>query len=150
MAHSPFTIANVFLAKGFQEVLPITPMKLNKLIYIAHGVALAVTAQPLISEAIQAWQYGPVIKSIYRQFKKFGNSLITEYAPVTEYSNLTEQQNFIITSVWDKYKFIDPIILSALTHQAGTPWDQCWNPQEQNIIIQDEVIKNYYKSFLNE
>ena len=149
MAHSPFIIANVFLGKGLQEGWPITPMKLNKLIYIAHGVTLAVTDQPLIDEHIQAWKYGPVIGSIYHKFKNFGNNSITELAPVTEPSSLTEDQNFIVTSVWNKYKPIDPIALSALTHQAGTPWDEYWNLQK-NTIIPNEAIKNYYKSFLNE
>ena len=53
-------IANFFL---WQE--QITQMKLHKLLYYAAGWHLGFTGEPLFDEDIEAWQYGPVVPSIY-------------------------------------------------------------------------------------
>jgi uncharacterized phage-associated protein len=82
MTHNPIAIANYFieLAKF------ITPMKLQKLVYFAHGWCLALADKPLINEKIEAWQYGPVVSSLYREFKKYGNEGIT--SPAVEFKHL--------------------------------------------------------------
>ncbi|QLH42366.1 MAG: DUF4065 domain-containing protein [Coxiellaceae bacterium] len=55
-------------------------MKLAKLIYVAHGWSLALNDVPLIDEAVQAWKFGPVIESVYHEFKHFGNDVINSLA----------------------------------------------------------------------
>ena len=49
----------------------ITPMQLIKLVYIAHGYMLGKHGRPLLDEAVQAWQYGPVVPSVYQAVKSF-------------------------------------------------------------------------------
>src|SRR5882762_236012 len=80
MAYDPKSIANVFLALAEAEGKHLTPLQLIKLVYIAHGWYLALTQKPLISEQAEAWQYGPVIPSLYQEFKGFGNSFIKRRA----------------------------------------------------------------------
>ena len=61
-------------ANWFIQSLPsLTPLKLQKLIYYAHGWHLAIRNAPLIDEVIEAWEYGPVVPNVYHEFKKFGN-----------------------------------------------------------------------------
>ncbi|MFQ5632018.1 MAG: Panacea domain-containing protein, partial [bacterium] len=52
-------IANYFIDFARKDGVAISPMKLQKLVYFAHGYYLAITGQPLIEEEIQAWRYGP-------------------------------------------------------------------------------------------
>jgi len=61
-------VANYFLDLGLRESIPITPLKLQKLVYFAHGWYLGFTGEPLLNEGIQAWEYGPVIPSLYHDF----------------------------------------------------------------------------------
>jgi len=44
-------------------------MKLQKLVYYAHGWHLALNNEPLIDEQVECWQYGPVISSLFHEFK---------------------------------------------------------------------------------
>ena len=42
--------------------------------YFANGILLAHTngKQRLVNEKFQAWEFGPVVPSIYHEFKQFG------------------------------------------------------------------------------
>ncbi len=43
----------------------ITQLKLQKLMYIAQGIHLALYDAPLFKEEIEAWQHGPVVRELY-------------------------------------------------------------------------------------
>ena len=77
-------IANYFIEKSLDSGVDLTPMKLNKLVYIAHGWYLGLSDRPLIGEAAQAWKYGPVIPSIYHRFKAYGGAQITSLEPAND------------------------------------------------------------------
>jgi uncharacterized phage-associated protein len=51
-------------------------MKLIKTVFIAHGFYLASKDKPLVNEFVQAWKYGPVIDSVYHEFKGLGHKPI--------------------------------------------------------------------------
>jgi uncharacterized phage-associated protein len=56
-------IANSILDECEKRGIRLTPMKLQKLLYLAHGYYVAITGQPLIDEDFEAWKYGPVAPS---------------------------------------------------------------------------------------
>src|SRR5258708_36262190 len=79
--YSALAVANYFLGLAKANRVTLDPMKLQKLIYFAHGWHLALyDGEPLINEEIQAWQYGPVVQSVYHEFKQFGADPITKLA----------------------------------------------------------------------
>lgn len=84
--HNPLAIANYFIELAKNDDNLVSPMKLQKLVYFAHGWCLALADKPLINEKVEAWQYGPVVGSLYREFKKYGNEGIT--SPVVELKHL--------------------------------------------------------------
>jgi len=85
MPYDPKAIANYFLELAERDNRPLSPMKIQKLIYYANGWYLGITGEPLIDEQVEAWTFGPVIPSIYREFREFGNRPITERATNIEY-----------------------------------------------------------------
>src|SRR5690348_2726800 len=80
MPYDPRAVANYFLDLASVDGESISPLKLQKLLYFGHGWHLAITGEPLLSERIRAWKYGPVVESIYYQFRRFGNRPITTRA----------------------------------------------------------------------
>lgn len=133
MLFSPKSIANYFLDLAKANGESISPMKLQKLVYYAHGWYAGYTGKPLINEAIEAWQYGPVIPSLYHEFKRFGASSITCKATDFENFELREVSppedvdiRKFLENVWSSYGHITGIRLSEMTHAAGSPWDQTW------------------------
>src|SRR5687767_12203236 len=77
MTYDPKSIANYFIDLAAAEGKKLTPLQLIKLVYIAHGWYLGLTGKPLINESPQAWQYGPVIPSLYHALKIHGNDAVT-------------------------------------------------------------------------
>ncbi len=54
------------------EIIPeyITPLKLQKLLYYVQGLSLQVFGKRAFSEKIKAWNYGPVVEEVYREYKE--------------------------------------------------------------------------------
>lgn len=140
MAYSVFTVANSLLkvAKDHHELL--TPLKLQKLIYLAQGVALAASEgkKPLFNELVEAWQYGPVVQSLYNVVKRYGSGSIPESIPMppayvfssTVIPEDDEASWEVLRKVWDAYGHLSATQLVALTHRAeapeGYPWYEAW------------------------
>ena len=150
--YNPGIIANYFVQKSFDTGIELTPMKLVKLVFIAHGWHLGIEGEPLINEVVQAWKYGPVISSVYHDFKKFGTFQITEpkFIPDCNYQEIDIDTILILDRVWEQYNRFTGPQLSNLTHQPNTPWDIIWNQEngknEISAIIPNELIRKYYKS----
>ena len=86
--YSAIAIANYFIQKSLDEKTDdLSPMKLQKLVYFAHAWYLIYQdGGKLINEAIEAWSYGPVINSVYHEFKHNGRNSITEKGSVLMYN----------------------------------------------------------------
>lgn len=115
-------VAAYFLRRANEEGKVLTPMQVQKLVYLAHGWHLAITGEPLINEQVEAWQYGPVIPSLYHEYKKFGAQPIT-VASVHDF-HPPDDLRPILEKVWEVYKDFTGSQLSAMTHKRGTPWRQ--------------------------
>lgn len=162
MPYSPFAIANGFLKLGFGEKKEISPLKIQKLVYFSHGLNLSEYNEPLITEPIEAWKFGPVISSLYHEFKPYGNGKILEYALVLKREDNGELKFIrptiqdsdsntreIIEAVWEAFKNTNAVDLSSMTHMDGSPWKQVWiEGLPKNTPIPDDIIKAYFKSLV--
>lgn len=158
--------ANYFLRKAREEKICITLMKLLKLAYIAHGWALAMIDKGILDgENVEAWQFGPVIPSLYHEFKHFGNTPIEGWSQTTaeqtdngfelktlflEREEVVDKEKLleIYEAVWESYKEYSAWGLSQITHEANTPWKQYYQEGKRFLPIPDESTKEYYKNYL--
>lgn len=144
-------IANYFIQLSQKTGKELTPMKLIKLSYIAHGWHLGIYNTQLLDEVIYAWKYGPVIETIYDDFKKYGDCQISElYQDCDEKYPLPDSTiTPFLDRIWKVYGDKTGIELSSLTHKQDTPWDIVWNQQNGKkrrfAIIPNDTIKQHYK-----
>lgn len=158
-------IANWFLDRAELDGEPLTAMKLQKLIYVAHGWSLAF-GKPLVHEAVEAWKWGPVFRSVYREFRDFGSDEIENRATAFDGSSLTEklitlkdyedhdETEALLESVWQAYGHYTAGQLMNITHREGTPWHIMFEKMGRQIrpftVIPNELIEEHYKKLLNE
>lgn len=146
------TIAEYFLGKGKEEKIKISNMKIIKLVYIAHGWFLAMQDliekpnwnNPLIQENIEAWDYGPVIRNLYFEYRKYGaDDLVTQLKNIENSNTIDKEIREFLDVIWDSYKDLDGSKLSTITHEEGTPWSLTF-VQNENQIITNNIIKQHY------
>jgi uncharacterized phage-associated protein len=124
MAVDAKVVANAILQAGQRDNIPVEPMKLQKLVFLAHGWHLHYLHEPLFSQNVEAWKYGPVIPSLYSEFKEYKAAPITRLALLVPGTILLSDVPIaLIESVWRTYKDKGGIYLSMLTHEQGSAWD---------------------------
>ena len=172
MPYRPDAIANFFITEYDPVASGLTPMKLQKLVYFSHGWCLAVTDAPLITDGVQAWQYGPVIAKLYHSLKEHQNSPVTN--PIIDYElarengrpihplkiipivhsldDIPEEKSFataLLQRIWEIYGRHDAIQLSKMTHEEGSPWAQTISKfggrVPQNALIPNELIRECFQ-----
>ena len=134
-------------------------MKLQKLVFYAQGWHLGLNNSPLINEPIEAWKYGPVVRSLYREFREFGNSAInrlaSDYDPELEeiyYPDIPETEEYARTfldKIWAIYRDFTSIQLSNMTHAPGTPWARVNHQYNgdipRGVAIPDEWMAEFFR-----
>lgn len=171
MAYSPKAVTNFILAQAFSEDIPVSPLKLQKLLYFAQGWHLALADSAIFNEQIECWPYGPVVSSIFHHFKLFGKDPIDRKASDVrakkvngkrEYrvvfpilpDSLPPQSREVLDTVWESYKDLSAIKLSNMTHSLDGPWRKIYDKYSgfppAGTDIPMNLIKRYFKSQLEE
>jgi uncharacterized phage-associated protein len=150
MPYSASLIAYAFVKKGIDERKFVTQMKLQKMVYFAHGFHLATFGKPLVNELFEAWKFGPVIQTIYKEYQSYGNSPITELGSKRdkELQTLDEHAKRAIEFTWAVTKDLSASALSNWTHKENSPWAKAYTPDTWSIAIGNESIKDYFTELL--
>lgn len=163
MENYALSIANYFIDLAHRDNRDIRPLKLMKLVYIAHGYMLAILNRPTDGaklEKVEAWQYGPVFPSAYYSFKQYGSHPIEEKTKVFDFSKIGVSDDIEITPtltdsdekavcdfVWKKYGIYTDSSLVSILHAHDTPWEKKF-VRGQNVVIPDKLTKEHYKEVI--
>lgn len=160
MEYTPQHVANFMLDKAENDEIPITPLKLVKLVYIAFGWHIALTGKALFDEPIQAWKHGPVIPSIYHEFKHYKNSPISSRSETIDLDTWEaiipriprddKTANLILSKVWAAYKRFTAWSLREKTHENDGPWSKVYKSGVSGITIKNDDISAHYKKRIAE
>ncbi|MFM9978412.1 MAG: Panacea domain-containing protein [Sphingomonadaceae bacterium] len=143
---SSLVVANRFLQLAEARGDSLTPMQLLKLVYIAHGWMLGLHGRPLVSDEVQAWQYGPVIPALYAKLRSYkGNSVSEPISVVNDHEVLDLVEDDIIEQVYDLYGSLSGMALSRITHAKGTPWSQIYEIGSFGRVIPIDLIEDHYR-----
>ncbi len=141
-------VANAIRYAAQQRGLSINMTQINKLLYIAYGSLLVYKKKRLTEEHPSAWPYGPVFPRVHRHVKLSDNITGETYKQLEkEDSSITR----LIDNVVDKFGKLSATQLSTWSHQEGSPWDIAVKESNGiwNTKLDDEIIYNYFYSFLN-
>ena len=136
-------VARWFLSRNAARALSgetdfISNLKLQKLLYYAQGIHIALYAEPLFAEDVEAWQYGPVVEAVYQKYKANGADGIKEFTPPEE--NFTAKEETTLQFVQNEFGQFSAWKLAEMTH-AEMPWKD--TPRNETIPL--ERIQSYFK-----
>lgn len=158
--YSSAHVANFFLKKAEEEGRSLTQMKLMKLVYIGFGWVLALLGRDLFPERIEAWDHGPVIASLYHEFKHFGRNPIN--VPATEFDldgrevhtpvlpDDEQDVKLVLEKVWHVYKNFSASDLRKKTHEENTPWRKAYKEGGRSTEIPHDIIREHFTRKMGE
>ncbi|MEA5616541.1 type II toxin-antitoxin system antitoxin SocA domain-containing protein [Cronbergia sp. UHCC 0137] len=126
-----------------------TNMKVQKLLYYAQSLHLALFDEPLFEDEIQAWRYGPVCPPAYRFYSQFE----AEQLPIPDkdsFSQIADDRKDVLEEVWDYFGQHHAYYLSGMTH-VEFPWKKARKglPSQarstESILLEDMKLLGYDK-----
>ena len=121
---------------------PISPLKLQKLLYYFQGVHIADCNETLYKNRIVAWAHGPVVRSVWDVFKSYGSSPIPPPRKLDETRLFTSYQRDIMEKVYIHFGQYTAWKLRNMTH-VEPPWQQAWE-QGQGTEITFDSLKVHF------
>jgi uncharacterized phage-associated protein len=162
-ASTAAAVANEFLklASAEPQFPSVDQMKLQKLLFYAHAWHLAMRDGPLFENDFEAWPWGPVLRDVYNQTRRYGRSPVNQFITELRWENGHPQVvapdgvgdpglRAFVRSVWDTLKVYDGIQLSNSTHAEGEPWTIVCKElgTEGKPAIPNDLIKTIFKQKL--
>ena len=137
-------MANFFVdLSGKSDDNDLTKMKLIKLVYFAQALHLAKNKIALFDEEIQAWDYGPVIPSVFHEFSTYQREIIDKTTDSYDISCFTSEDIDFLTDIEINYGKFSAVELSRQSHVKGGPWERVYR-KGLNAVIPKEMMAEYY------
>jgi len=124
---------------------PVDPMSLEKLVYYAQCVYLALNRKPLFNDEIRAWRFGPVVRTVYDRYASFdANPIVLEKSDWPNFEDSIEQHLEEIVSFFGAYTGLK---LSSATHEEG-PWIKArkglGRRDNSDVLMPVPELRQYY------
>lgn len=150
----PKLIANSILRRAFTEQIAVSPMKLQKLMFLITCLYQRNTGRRLLTESFQPWRYGPVCGAVYGEFTSFGGNPITEYAKdvmgdayaADERSSPELKQ--AIDTVWSHLGCLPAVTLSRITVLPGSAWSKAVEDKSYFVSNADMAEDHTFDAYL--
>lgn len=115
-------IANYIVFVALRRGIDITNLHLQKILYYLQAESLVHTGRPLFDGVIEKWRLGPVVPTVYHEYKKFGSQPIKEIAREIIFNNSTMNVEFVDFDEnninFEDRERIDPLIIQLLNKDA--------------------------------
>lgn len=136
-------IANYFLYKAQKDNQElISNLKLQKLVYYAQGIHLAMHGRPIFRDDIRAWNYGPVVPELYQKYKNKGAKGIlpdVSFNPKT----IDNSMKIFLDEIYIAFGQFSAVRLMELSHS-----DNCWKDARPDKVIKHSAMATDLKKYL--
>ena len=131
-------IAKYIIDKCTKDNCPISNLQLQKILYYIQREFLQ-QGEIAFPEEIEAWQFGPVVPEVYRQYCGFGALPIRmRYMVRIELDDIR-----MINPIIEKKRILTPWDMVSDTHSSGKAWDLIYRDGAgDHQVIPQELIKS--------
>ncbi len=136
-------VARYFLSKVDEDSGDlISNLKLQKLVYYAQCLHLAIYDEPLFSEPIEAWLHGPVVPALYEVYRQYGGAALDSHQDI-DFSCYDDTIRNFLDEVYYFFGQFSAWKLRNMTHEEDP-----WKNTPTNGIISHQLITEYFKDWL--
>jgi uncharacterized phage-associated protein len=134
-------VARYFVAKQDRRAGDsMTMLKLQKLLYYAQGLHLAIYGTPLFNESVRAWKLGPVVREVWDAYPSGRGG---QPIPQGSVPTLPDDVVRVLEQVQAAYGQYSAWRLAQMTHQESP-----WKETRQSATIPQDAMHQYFKAKL--
>ena len=121
----------------------LTNLELQKMLYLAQMMYLGTKGERLINGSFEAWDYGPVLPSVYSEVKAFGRGPI-RFLPSIFGRSVEPSRAEMLDDAYDQLSKKTAGQLVNITHWSKGAWARNYRPGVRGIVIpDDDIIREY-------
>lgn len=135
-------LSRYVVGKCARDGKPVSNLQLQKILYFLQSVYCRATGGKLLFEdKFEAWPYGPVIPSVYREFSRFGGDVIDDCRSIISPGFGGDAKVFIDSGI-ESLREKSPWDLVRTSHAQGSPWDTTYKGGDgyKNVIPNNLII----------
>ena len=140
--YSALDVARYIIWYCQEKSYAINNLKLQKVLYFvqAQFLVFGKDNKPCFSEKIEAWQYGPVVSEVYREYKIFGSAHIPCGDMMDDF-DIDEPDKEMINGIVDRCNKYTAVRLVDISHRQA-PWKDAH--ESGKTVIDIAEIRNYF------
>lgn len=124
----------------------LTNLELQKMLYLAQMMFLGEHDERLLNGSFEAWDYGPVQPSVYREARTFGKAPIEFLFSRGRVDDPARAK--MLDEAYDQLSKMSAGQLVNITHWKDGAWARNYVPNIQGIVIPDRhILDEYNKRF---
>lgn len=135
--YSAKDVAAWLLSEAWRQRVSVSHMQLQKLLYYVQGYSLGMSGQPAFDDVLEAWTHGPVVRSVYDAYKRYGAQSLPPPGDLT----VPDDVRPLITSVISQKGRLSATALRNATHNEAP-----WRDAEEGQPIDNAAIQDYFAS----
>ena len=151
--YTPTDIAFKFIDLGISNSNPLNRVKLNKLLYITHGLYLASQHKSLFNEQPIAKPFGPYFKSLEKEFNILGNDNMDYFTLISRDVNIkfsiypSQIEDFLLDIYYNTCNLNISQLLN-FTNAINGAWHNLFINNKFDRPITDEAIMIEFKQYI--
>lgn len=144
-------VCNALIRLALRDGIDLSPMKLQRILYIAAAEFGHQTGDDMLAEPWATWPYGPANQNVFDWFASHSGGPITKLAPiatgqflvVTDYGVLA-----LFERVWNATKGVDGATLSRILRGDGSAWLMAFQRGETHLGRDAVLTDTNYQEIL--
>lgn len=136
------SIARYIIQRCNEQNKAISNLKLQKMLYFVQAEFLVAKGQPCFADKIEAWDFGPVVPEVYREYKIFGSANIPVIGRWLYPTSLSADDRKLVDGIIDECAQYSASDLVEITHNQS-PWMDAYIPGRNQEIL-PQSIKKYF------
>ena len=131
-------IAHFIVSFHNERIIPITNLRLQKILYYVQGYSYCRNQEPIFEDEIYRWPYGPVVPEVYYEYCINGSDEITENESNSD-DKICYQTRSLIEKVCNACKDYGSFELVKKTH-----YEDPWKNAKDRSIISKNATQSYF------
>ena len=136
--YSALDISKYIISYEHSKNREVSNLRLQKLLYFVQAKFLRETGKPCFLDTMEAWDFGPVVVSVYHEYKIYGGLDITFSVQVPK---IDSSSIMLLNNILDYVADYPTWQLVDITHEQK-PWIDARNNIDKTITV--DAMKSFF------